>query len=41
MVVGCENGENEVVGSTIKNLVTTALNISDDKVCVVGLDMTS
>lgn len=39
VVVGCENGENEVIVATVKNLVKTALNISDDKVCVVGLDI--
>ena len=39
VVVGCENGENEVISATVKNLVKTALNISDDKVCVVGLDI--
>ncbi len=39
VVVGCENGENEFVCATVKSLVTTALDISDDKVCVVGLDI--
>lgn len=39
VVVGCENGNNEVISATVKNLVKTALNISDDKVCVVGLDI--
>lgn len=39
VVVGCENGDNETVAATVKNLVKTALNISDDKVCVVGLNI--
>lgn len=39
VVVGCENGDNEFVCSTVKSLVTTALDVSDDKVCVVGLDI--
>ena len=39
VVVGCDNGDNEYVCTTIKNLVTTALDVSDDKVCVVGLNI--
>ena len=39
VVVGCENGDNEVVSLAVKNLVKTALDISDEKVCVVGLDI--
>ena len=39
VVIGCENGQNEVISSVVKNLVTTALDVNDDKVCVVGLDI--
>ena len=39
VVVSCENGENEAVKAIIKNLVKTALNISDERVCVVGLNI--
>lgn len=39
VVVGCYNGDNEAISAIVKNLVKTALNISDDKVCVVGLDL--
>ena len=39
VVVGCNNGENETISGVVKCLVTTALNITDDKVCVVGLDI--
>lgn len=39
VVVSCENGENSVISATVKSLVTTALDISDDKVCVSGLDI--
>lgn len=39
VVVACKNGDNEVIGSAVKSLVTTALDISDSKVCVLGLDI--
>lgn len=39
VVVACKNGDNEVIGSAVKTLVTTALDISDSKVCVLGLDI--
>lgn len=39
VVVGCENGDNDYVCSIVKSLVTTALDVSYDKVCVVGLDI--
>ena len=39
VVVSCEKGDDEIVSSIVKNLVKTALNISDDKVCVVGIDI--
>ena len=39
VVVSCENGENHVIQTKIKDLVKTALNISDDKVCVIGVDI--
>ena len=39
VVVGCDYGNDEIVSSVIKKLVTTALDVSDDKVCVVGLDI--
>ncbi len=36
VVVACENGDNEVINSAIKSLVTTALDIGENKVCVLG-----
>lgn len=39
VVVACKNGDNEVIASAVKTLITTALDISDSKVCVLGLDM--
>ena len=39
VVVACENGENDAISAVVKELVKTALNINDDKVCVVGLNI--
>lgn len=39
VVVACENGDNEAIGSAVTSLVTTALDISESKVCVLGTNM--
>lgn len=39
VVVSCQNGENHLIQAKIKDLVKTALDITDDKVCVVGVDI--
>ncbi len=39
VVVSCQNGENHIIQAKIKDLVKTALDITDDKVCVVGIDI--
>ena len=39
VVVSCQNGENHMIQAKIKDLVKTALDITDDKVCVVGIDI--
>ena len=37
VVVSCSGGDNEYVSTKITSVVTTALNISEDMVCVVGI----
>lgn len=37
VVVSCSGGDNEYVSAKITSVITTALNISEDMVCVVGI----